>query len=127
MNQRNKQERTENESVSCIRQGRLLIVTPLCDLDHRCADKIREAADREIDRGKIQNLLFDFSYLHFMDSSGIGVIMGRYKKISYQGGKIACCGAGAEIERILELSGLYRILPKYPDLESAIRALEGGV
>ena len=60
-----------------------------------------------------------------MDSSGIGVVMGRYKKVIFQGGNIACCGVGTEIDRILTLSGLYRIMPRFEERREAVLALSG--
>ena len=61
----------------------------------------------------------------FMDSSGIGVVMGRYKRVIFQGGNIACCGISVEIDRILTLSGLYRIMPRFESREEAVKALGG--
>lgn len=105
--------------------GQVLIIRPEKDLDHHCATQVRKEADERIDKGMVQDLLFDFSGIHFMDSSGIGVIMGRYKKVIFQGGKIACCGVGKEVDRILTVSGLYRIMPCYPGRAEALRALRG--
>lgn len=120
------EERTEKESVVCERIGQVLIIMPEAELDHHCALQVRAEADEVIDGGKISHLLFDFSRLRFMDSSGIGVIMGRYKKVIFQGGRIACCGVGKEVDRILTVSGLYRIMPCYPGREEALRALKEG-
>ena len=103
--------------------GQVLIIRPGKDLDHHCAVQVRREADELIDQGMVLNLLFDFSDIHFMDSSGIGVIMGRYKKVIFQGGRIACCGVGKEVDRILTVSGLYRIMPCYQGKEEALKAL----
>ena len=118
--------KTGRETAVCERNGQVLIITPECELDHHCALQVRGEADRMIDGGEISHLLFDFSKLRFMDSSGIGVIMGRYKKVIFQGGRIACCGVGREVDRILTVSGLYRIMPCYPGREEALRALKEG-
>ena len=120
------EERTGKETALCERVGQVLIITPEAELDHHCALRVRAEADRTLDGGKISHLLFDFSKLRFMDSSGIGVIMGRYKKVIFQGGRIACCGVGKEVDRILTVSGLYRIMPCYPGREEALRALKEG-
>lgn len=108
------------------RNGQVLIIRPGKDLDHHCAVQVRKEADELIDQGMVLNLLFDFSDIQFMDSSGIGVVMGRYKKVIFQGGRIACCGVGKEVDRILTVSGLYRIMPCYPGKEEALQALKEG-
>lgn len=104
--------------------GSVLVIMPVQELDHCCAVQVRQEADERIEQGGALHLLFDFSKIHFMDSSGIGVIMGRYKKVIFQGGNIACCGVGTEIDRILTLSGLYRIMPCFENREAAYAALE---
>lgn len=104
--------------------GSVLVIMPTKDLDHCCAVDVRQEADERIEQGGALHLLFDFSKIHFMDSSGIGVIMGRYKKVIFQGGNIACCGVGPEIDRILTLSGLYRIMPRFGSRKEALAALE---
>ena len=59
---------------------RCLIIRLNDELDHHNAVKIKEKADRIIERNHIKHIIFDFSGANFMDSAGIGVIMGRYKK-----------------------------------------------
>lgn len=116
----------QQEMRSCERIGNVLVIQPQEDLDHHHALSVRKEADEYIDRGHIRHLIFDFSKITFMDSSGIGVIMGRYKKVIFQGGNIACCGVGKEIERILSLSGLCRIMKVYPGVPEALTALKEG-
>ena len=117
-------ERQETKKAAQYEQcGPVLIIMPVQELEQSCAVQERQEADEQIERGGALHLLFDFSGIHFMDSSGIGVIMGRYKKVIFQGGNIACCGVGAEIDRILTLSGLYRIMPRFGDRKEALAAL----
>ena len=61
------------------------------DVDHHNAEEIRREADRLIDREHIRYVIFDFADTGFMDSSGIGVIMGRYRKVYMMGEKCAPC------------------------------------
>jgi stage II sporulation protein AA (anti-sigma F factor antagonist) len=65
-----------------------------------------------IDIEEKKNVVFDFSKVNFMDSSGIGVIMGRYRKVYYMGGKIYVIGINRIVDRIFAMSGLYRIVNK---------------
>ena len=67
-------------------------------------DEIRREADAVIDRNHIKYVIFDFDKTDFMDSSGIGVIMGRYKTISLIGGEVWAVHANDRIRKILTLS-----------------------
>jgi len=104
---------------------RTLIIRFHSDIDHHNALQIRTKADRLIERGGIKNVIFDFDEVHFMDSSGIGMIMGRYKQVIFQGGKIAACCVSNEVDRILTISGLYRVMDKYNNAEDAMEMLNG--
>ena len=77
-----------------------------------------------IDRNHIKHIVFDFSGAGFMDSAGIGVIMGRYKKVVFVGGKIAVAGVNSTVDRIFRLSGLYKIIEKYDSVETALNYLK---
>lgn len=58
------------------------------ELDHHNAEEIRKRSDYLIDQNHIRYVIFDFTDTTFMDSSGIGVIMGRYKRIYMHGGEV---------------------------------------
>lgn len=102
---------------------RTLVIRFHSDIDHHNALQIRTKADRLIERGGIKNVIFDFGEVHFMDSSGIGMIMGRYKQVIFHGGRIAACCVSNEVDRILTISGLYRVMDKYNNAEEAIEIL----
>ena len=80
------------------------------EIDHHRAGFFSETADRYLMREEVQNVVFDFENTRFMDSSGIGIIMGRYRKISCFGGKVYAVNADSQIQRILRVSGLYRVV-----------------
>ena len=80
------------------------------EIDHHKSAYISENADRLILAEQVSNVVFDFEDTRFMDSSGIGVIMGRYRKISCFGGKVFAIHADRQIKRILTMSGLTRII-----------------
>lgn len=93
------------------------------ELDHHLAVSIREKSDRMIQKNHIKHIVFDFENTSFMDSSGIGVIMGRYKKVIFTGGKVAVTNVGASIDRIFHISGLYKIIEKYESNQEALENL----
>lgn len=101
-------------------RGRSLLIQISKELDHHNAVTIREKADQLIDKNSVNQIIFDFSNSEFMDSSGIGVIMGRYKKIIFTGGKVAVTNVNSSIDRIFKLSGLYKIIVKYATIEEAL-------
>lgn len=80
------------------------------EIDHHTTNRLREILDRELMEKSIKNLILDFNDVTFMDSSGIGVIVGRYKKIDALGGKMMIIRASEQVDKILELSGIKRIL-----------------
>jgi stage II sporulation protein AA (anti-sigma F factor antagonist) len=80
------------------------------EVDHHLASYIIENADRYLMDDKVENVVFDFEDTRFMDSSGIGIIMGRYKKISCFGGKVYVIHADRHIMRMLKLSGITKLI-----------------
>lgn len=92
------------------------------ELDHHSSLSIREKTDKLLDRGMIKNIIFDFQEANFMDSSGIGVIMGRYKRVLFTGGKVAVTNVSDTIDRVLKLSGLYKIIEKHPSNGDALKS-----
>jgi stage II sporulation protein AA (anti-sigma F factor antagonist) len=82
------------------------------DLDHHTAVSIRQELDRLLADKSINRLIFNLKDLRFMDSSGIGMMIGRYKMMARRGGSVAVCSCGRQIDRLMELSGLYRIIEK---------------
>lgn len=103
---------------------RCLIIRLNGELDHHNAVKIKEKADRLIERNHVKHIIFDFLGADFMDSAGIGVIMGRYKKVIFIGGKIAVASVNSSVDRIFRLSGLYKIIEKYDSVETALNHLK---
>ena len=87
-----------------------LILRMPAELDHHAAEFLKEEADGLILKYPVRSLVFDFSDTRFMDSSGIGVIMGRYQKMNYLGGEVAAIHVNKRIRRIFQLSGLYKIV-----------------
>lgn len=90
--------------------GRTMVIRLKEDLDHHNAVYIREMADNFLEKYPINRIIFDFSGVQFMDSSGIGVIMGRYKQMRYVDGEVCVCGIGKAVDRIFQMTGLYKLV-----------------
>ncbi|SHF28975.1 anti-anti-sigma regulatory factor, SpoIIAA [Desulforamulus putei DSM 12395] len=90
------------------------------ELDLGVADQLRKALDNQLTEKKIKYLILNLSRVTFIDSSGLGVILGRYKRLVHSGGKVILVGAQPQVKRILELSGLLQIMEDYPDENQAL-------
>ena len=86
------------------------------ELDHHNAEELKDIADRLIQEKNIRRIIFDFGRTVFMDSSGIGMIMGRYKNLRFMGGTVMAVRVNERIRRILTMSGIYKVMDIYEDL-----------
>lgn len=85
------------------------------ELDHHNAEEIRRQADYLIEQHQIKCVIFDFSETNFMDSSGIGVIMGRYKLVCMFGGEVWAVNPNERMKKMLHMSGATRIIQIYEE------------
>ena len=89
--------------------GCLILKMP-AELDHHEAEFLKEEADQLLLKYQVRSLVFDFADTCFMDSSGIGVIIGRCKNVRFSGGYVKAIHLNDQIQRIFQLSGLKKIL-----------------
>lgn len=93
-----------------IRDGERLMVRMAGELDHCCAQSVRRDLDALIADPSVRALILDFSALQFMDSSGIGVILGRYRQMRDRGGQVAVVHMNRHVARIFHMSGMDRVI-----------------
>lgn len=79
------------------------------DMDQLTSSDLRVKLNETIIKYNIRNLIFNFKEVTFIDSSGIGVIIGRYNQIKKNGGTIFLCEMSETLEKIIKFSGLGRI------------------
>ena len=96
-------------------EDRLLRVELTEEIDHHTAEKIRRRVDYEIERYLPRKVVFDFGGVSFMDSAGIGMIIGRYKLISILGGKMQIMNIKPQVEKVLKMSGILKIIDIYKE------------
>lgn len=101
-------------------RGHVLIIYLPKELDHHNCRDLRYETDLLLSENYINRIVFDFSRTEFMDSSGIGVLLNRYKQMAGSGGKVAICGAGNQVRRILSMGGIYRLMEHFETKEAAI-------
>ena len=97
--------------ITYIKKDKRLIFEIEEDIDECCVQKIRRRIDNEIQRYMPKEVIFDFSNVSFMDSAGIGLIIGRYKLINMIGGELKIANVNTQIQKIFEMSGLLRLIP----------------
>ena len=107
-------------------KGNTLIMIITGDVDHHSSESIKQIADKRIMENNIRNIIFDFSRSTFMDSSGLGVMIGRYKLVNMAGGRIAAVNINPTIDRIFVISGLNKIIERYDTVEDALKEYQKG-
>ena len=89
--------------------GSTLTVWLTGELDHHAARTMREQIDAAIERSSAKTLRLDFSGVGFMDSSGIGLVMGRYRLLQSRGGTLLLAGVSERLQRVMKLAGLNKL------------------
>ena len=104
-----------------MRDGERLLVGLDGELDHFCAQSVRRELDGMLRDPTVRQLILDFSGLTFMDSSGIGVILGRYRVLRERGGSVAVIHMNDHVSRILHMSGMDRVIHQLDKVQEARR------
>lgn len=97
-----------------LKDNSLRVMVPK-ELDHHSSIDLRSQTDMLLQTYHVKNLVFDFKDTEFMDSSGIGAIMGRYRMIQLINGEVWAVHTNARIKKILTLSGMTKIMQIYEE------------
>ena len=104
------------------RQDDTLVVRLAGEFDLHSAHDFRRRVDAELDESpRLKNLVLVLGDVQFIDSSGLGALLGRYKRIRARGGRVVAVGVNPRVRRVFEASGLLKLID-VADSES--RALE---
>ena len=101
----------------------VLLIRLKGELDHHTAEQLRLQAEDAIEKNGIKHIVLNLEELHFMDSSGLGVILGRYKKVKKNNGEMIICAISPAVKRLFEMSGLYKIVKVEPSEKNALQRL----
>ncbi len=82
------------------------------EIDHHTAQGIKQNITSIIEKSNKKDVLMDFTKVTFMDSAGIGMILGRYKQVCARGGKLYVTGVSSQVERVFKVAGLYQVIGK---------------
>ncbi len=109
-----------NMNVEFKKENNALVVKLQGEIDSESAKFLRRSIDIEYDEVGAKDMIFDMRDVGFMDSSGIGLIIGRYKRVSALRGKIKIFGCDSTVKRIIDLSGLGKIVTVCKTEEEAV-------
>ena len=93
------------------KEDKLLMLKIEEEIDHHTSEKIRKRADYEIQVHIPKKVIVDFTNVTFMDSSGIGMLIGRYKLVSMFGGRMSMINVKPVIKKVFEMSGVLKLIP----------------
>ncbi|WP_418792410.1 STAS domain-containing protein [Phosphitispora sp. TUW77] len=110
-------------NIESVVNRKTLILRVCGELDMLVADDFRRKVEILMENYCSNNLVLNLSGVNFIDSSGLGAILGRYKNITLCGGKVAIVGAPPQVKRILELSGILRITSEFDTENEALEAM----
>ena len=100
-----------NERITYEERGEDLIVRIKGEIDHHSAVLARTGIDEEIIIKRPRQVLLELSAVDFMDSSGLGLIMGRYALVKQFGGSLCVLDPSAAVVKIMKLAGMERMIP----------------
>ncbi len=109
--------------ISFFNRGSTLVARLKGELDHHCAEYVRNRIDAEIIKSTTRNLIIDLGGVSFMDSSGIGIVMGRYRNINRLNGRTVVVAASPQIRKLLGMSGMQKFVPVCDRMDDAIKHL----
>ena len=98
-----------------IQEGNTLFVLLPGEIDHHHTYDLAERIDESLINDCPDNLVFDFKFTKFMDSSGVGLLVGRYRKMQSLGGKVYLRNVRGHMEKILQVSGIEKIIGRYEE------------
>ncbi len=101
----------------------VLIVRVDGELDMHVADEFRQQVDHALGASGVKSVLFNLSAVHFIDSSGLGVILGRYKKICTLGGTVLVTNIQPQVLKIFKISGLLKLITLHNSEAEALECL----
>lgn len=104
-------------------RGNILIVAAAGELDHHTAAVLKGCIQEELSKGMVRHIVLDFSGLSFMDSSGLGVLLGRYKELAKWQGNMLVFGLQPLVEKLFLMTGLNKLIPVHANLDACLKVL----
>ncbi|WP_332692463.1 anti-sigma F factor antagonist [Halalkalibacter lacteus] len=105
------------------KKGSVLLVRLEGELDHHTAEELRGQIEQKLVDGQVKHIVLNLELLTFMDSSGLGVILGRYKQVKANAGEMVVCAISSSVKRLFEMSGLFKIIRLEESEQFALQTL----
>jgi len=97
-----------------------VVVRPAGEIDLGVSERLRTSIDTALEQYETGHLIINLKSVSYIDSSGLGVLLGRYKRLAASGGRVSLVAPMPQVKKILELSGLLRIMGEYRSEEEAV-------
>ncbi|MBN8234757.1 anti-sigma F factor antagonist [Halobacillus kuroshimensis] len=110
------------QSQFAVREN-VLIVRLNGELDHHETGYLREAWQKHLENEAVEHVIVNLEKLSFMDSSGLGVMLGRYKEVQAKGNVMVVCSVSPEVTRLFDMSGLFKIIQLMENEAVALESL----
>ncbi|KGA98615.1 anti-sigma F factor antagonist [Alkalihalobacillus alcalophilus ATCC 27647 = CGMCC 1.3604] len=104
-------------------KDKVLLVRLEGELDHHTAETLRTQVEEKLKQTQVKHIVLSLEQLSFMDSSGLGVILGRYKYVKALGGEMVVCSISPAVKRLFEMSGLFKIIRLEKNEQFALQTL----
>lgn len=98
--------------IDVVRRGQRAIIHLRGEMDHHSASKVRGTLDLILRDVSVREMQLELSQVTFMDSAGLGVVLGRYRTLSSRGGRMIVSGVRPSIDRIFRMSGIYALIER---------------
>ncbi len=109
--------------INLEQKGTVLLVRLEGELDHHTAEQLRQQVEERFEQFELKHIVLNLENLSFMDSSGLGVILGRYKQVKNIGGEMVVCAISPAVKRLFEMSGLFKIIRLEESEQFALQTL----
>lgn len=100
-----------------------LVVKFIGDVDNLVSESYKNKLDTIINENKFKKVIMDFSNVTFIDSSGLGLILGRYNQLRKMNGSLYVCGVNKQTEKIFNIAGIWTIIDKYDNINNALKTV----
>ena len=100
-----------------------LIVKFIGDIDNLVCESYKNKLETIINENKYKKVIMDFSNVTFIDSSGLGLILGRYNQLKKHNGNLYMTGVNKQAEKIFNIAGIWTIMDRYENLEQALKTV----
>ncbi len=112
--------------IKAVNKKNCLIVRLKGDLDMHTVPVFKNKVIELMEKKKLNNLIINFKGVSFIDSTGIGAVLGRYRNINSQGGQLVLVDLNPQVKRIFELAGVLSLVPVYQKENKALPKVIGG-